>query len=125
MGLAGSSITVSCMTNVIAFAVGTYTSLEALLSFSIYASVGVLLVFLYQVGASACLAQNSRTKGRACPRAVPDLSAWGGNIWHSAPGRRLGTAPLALLRHVCTTPGVSAPGACAAKHTVARDNQQG
>ncbi|GIL93418.1 hypothetical protein Vretimale_6063 [Volvox reticuliferus] len=51
LGLAGSSITVSCMTNVIAFAVGTYTSLEALLSFSVYASIGTLLVFLFQVTA--------------------------------------------------------------------------
>ncbi|GLI67802.1 hypothetical protein VaNZ11_012090 [Volvox africanus] len=49
LGLAGSSITVSCMTNVIAFAVGTYTSLEALLSFSVYASIGTLLVFVFQV----------------------------------------------------------------------------
>ncbi|GIL56519.1 hypothetical protein Vafri_11858 [Volvox africanus] len=49
LGLAGSSITVSCMTNVIAFAVGTYTSLEALLSFSVYASIGTLLVFIFQV----------------------------------------------------------------------------
>jgi hypothetical protein len=50
MALAGSSITVSCITNIIAFAVGTYTSLEALLSFSIYASVGFIFVFIYQVG---------------------------------------------------------------------------
>ncbi|KXZ49350.1 hypothetical protein GPECTOR_22g944 [Gonium pectorale] len=49
LGLAGSSITVSCMTNIIAFAVGTYTSLQALLSFSIYASIGTLFVFIYQV----------------------------------------------------------------------------
>ncbi|PNH10676.1 Protein patched 2 [Tetrabaena socialis] len=49
MALAGSSITVSCSTNVIAFAVGTYTNLQALLSFSIYASVGTLLVFIFQV----------------------------------------------------------------------------
>eukprot|EP00198_Chlamydomonas_reinhardtii_P012461 XP_001701798.1 sterol sensing 5-transmembrane protein [Chlamydomonas reinhardtii] len=49
MALGGSSITVSCLTNVIAFAVGTYTSLEALLSFSVYASIGVLMVFIFQV----------------------------------------------------------------------------
>ncbi|GLC70304.1 hypothetical protein PLESTF_000957100 [Pleodorina starrii] len=49
LGLAGSSITVSCTTNIIAFAVGTYTSLEALFSFSLYAAVGTLLVFLFQV----------------------------------------------------------------------------
>ena len=49
MALGGSSITVSCLTNIIAFAVGTYTSLEALLSFAIYASVGFIFVFIYQV----------------------------------------------------------------------------
>jgi hypothetical protein len=42
---------------VIAFAVGTYTSLEALLSFSVYASIGVLMVFIFQVRAWGCSAQ--------------------------------------------------------------------
>lgn len=49
MATAGPSVTVSCLTNIIAFAVGTYTSLEALLSFSIYASVGFLFIYLYLV----------------------------------------------------------------------------
>jgi hypothetical protein len=40
---------VSCMTNVIAFAVGTWTSLEALQSFSIFAAVGTLFVFIFQI----------------------------------------------------------------------------
>ncbi|KAG2425628.1 hypothetical protein HYH02_015000 [Chlamydomonas schloesseri] len=65
LALAGSSITVSCMTNVIAFAVGTYTSLEALLSFSVYASIGVLMVFIFQVTAfPAFLALDARRELR-------------------------------------------------------------
>ncbi len=81
MALAGSSITVSCMTNVIAFAVGTYTSLEALLSFSIYASVGVLLVFLYQVGTGLPSYRRWRSRsGLLCPRVVPDLFCLGSGL---------------------------------------------
>ncbi|KAG2500556.1 hypothetical protein HYH03_001327 [Edaphochlamys debaryana] len=79
MALAGSSITVSCMTNVIAFAVGAYTNLEALLSFSIYASVGTLCVFILQVTVfPAFLALDARrelrkrlSKGGCCGCAAP------------------------------------------------------
>lgn len=49
MASAGASVTVSCITNIIAFAVGAYTSLEALYSFSVYASVGFAFIFIYQV----------------------------------------------------------------------------
>ena len=56
MALAGSSMTVSCCTNIIAFAIGAYTSLEALRSFSIYASVSTLFVFILQVRGAQALA---------------------------------------------------------------------
>ncbi|KAG2500557.1 hypothetical protein HYH03_001328 [Edaphochlamys debaryana] len=78
MALASSSIDVSCATNV-GFAVGIFTDLEALRSFAIYATVGMLCVFALQVTVfPAFLALDARrelrkrlSKGGCCGCAAP------------------------------------------------------
>eukprot|EP01023_Acetabularia_acetabulum_P066465 TRINITY_DN8980_c0_g1_i2.p1 TRINITY_DN8980_c0_g1~~TRINITY_DN8980_c0_g1_i2.p1 ORF type:complete len:577 (-),score=109.96 TRINITY_DN8980_c0_g1_i2:1018-2748(-) len=48
MRAAGTSITVTSVTDLVAFAIGTWTDLPALRDFSIFAALGILFVFIYQ-----------------------------------------------------------------------------
>ena len=48
MGVAGASITVTSMTDMFAFLIGSNTSLPALRNFCFYAAAGVFFVFVYQ-----------------------------------------------------------------------------
>nr|XP_033338744.1 NPC intracellular cholesterol transporter 1-like isoform X2 [Megalopta genalis] len=49
LGHAGSAITITSLTDVVAFVIGASTILPSLQSFCIYAAVGVLLTFLLQI----------------------------------------------------------------------------
>lgn len=49
LGHAGSSITITSVTDMVAFITGTAASLPALRDFSIFAAVGVVFLFLFQV----------------------------------------------------------------------------
>nr|CAD7259164.1 unnamed protein product [Timema shepardi] len=61
MQYAGSSITVTSMTDVIAFLVGAFTILPSLQSFCLYAAVGVFVTFVFQATLFvACLVLDER-----------------------------------------------------------------
>ncbi|XP_076246094.1 patched domain-containing protein 3 isoform X2 [Calliopsis andreniformis] len=49
LGHAGSAISITSLTDVVAFIIGASTILPSLQSFCIYASIGVLLTFLFQI----------------------------------------------------------------------------
>lgn len=49
LGHAGSAISITSLTDVVAFVIGASTILPSLQSFCIYAAVGVLLTFLFQI----------------------------------------------------------------------------
>eukprot|EP01025_Chloroclados_australasicus_P040915 TRINITY_DN4307_c0_g1_i2.p1 TRINITY_DN4307_c0_g1~~TRINITY_DN4307_c0_g1_i2.p1 ORF type:complete len:662 (-),score=78.23 TRINITY_DN4307_c0_g1_i2:28-2013(-) len=66
MRSAGTSITVTSVTDLAAFAIGTWTDLPALRDFSIYATLGILFTYLYQaIFFTAILALDSRREERA------------------------------------------------------------
>eukprot|EP01026_Neomeris_dumetosa_P062917 TRINITY_DN5965_c0_g1_i1.p1 TRINITY_DN5965_c0_g1~~TRINITY_DN5965_c0_g1_i1.p1 ORF type:complete len:894 (+),score=109.62 TRINITY_DN5965_c0_g1_i1:70-2751(+) len=63
---AGTSITVTSLTDLAAFAIGRWTTLPALAAFSGYAALGVLFTFFYQaVFFAAILALEARREDRA------------------------------------------------------------
>ena len=47
---AGVAITITSITNFIAFGIGASTAMPALQSFCVYASIGILSIFFFQVG---------------------------------------------------------------------------
>ena len=47
---AGVAITITSITNFIAFGIGATTAMPALKSFCVYASIGILSIFFFQVG---------------------------------------------------------------------------
>ena len=50
MAHAGVAITITSITNFIAFGIGASTAMPALQSFCVYASIGILSIFFFQVG---------------------------------------------------------------------------
>eukprot|EP00163_Fabomonas_tropica_P015256 TRINITY_DN2787_c0_g1_i2.p1 TRINITY_DN2787_c0_g1~~TRINITY_DN2787_c0_g1_i2.p1 ORF type:complete len:932 (+),score=278.28 TRINITY_DN2787_c0_g1_i2:269-3064(+) len=68
MGEAGTAVTVTSLTDVVAFLVGASTSLPALRTFCLYAAFGILFDFLYQITFFAgflVLDQRRQDAGRA------------------------------------------------------------
>lgn len=87
----GAAITVTSMTNIIAFAVGAYTNLDALFAFSLYAAIGLLFIYIYTVTLfTAFLALDARREMRARAR--------GGNVhaFSVSPDSRA-----CLVHHAC------------------------
>ncbi|EDV28963.1 uncharacterized protein TRIADDRAFT_52362 [Trichoplax adhaerens] len=71
---AGVSITVTSLTDVVAFTIGASTVLPALSSFSIFAGIGILAVFILQITFfTACIVLDSRRRNAGRDACLPCL----------------------------------------------------
>ena len=54
---AGVAITITSLTDIVAFGIGGTTVLPALKSFCLFASVGIVAIYFFQVNQAICIAQ--------------------------------------------------------------------